>query len=1060
MAQKHTEYTEQPMTRAGTIQGPSRRYRRLRNPNFTAELWAEKNPLLQRGEIGIEKDTHRVKAGDGITYWNDLPYLSESVATWGSINGSISNQTDLVNYVAGAVDAEAQLRIAADGVLEQNIESEATARQNADTALQNNIDTEAGARASADNGLQTQITTNKGTMDTHIANKANPHQVTKTQVGLGNCDNTSDLDKPISTATQTALDGKVDKNTAITGATKCKITYDSKGLVTAGADLAESDIPALHLSKITDVTASAAEVNVLDGMTASTAELNVLDGITATTTELNYTDGVTSNIQTQLDGKVAANSAITGATKCKITYDSKGLVTAGANLAESDIPALHLSKISDVTATAAEVNVLDGITATTAELNILDGVTADASEINVLDGITASTTELNYVDGVTSAIQTQLDNKQGLLGGGTSGTVLTNSGTAGTVTATTLATVATSGSYNDLSNKPTIGNATLTIQKNSTTVDTFTANATSNKTINITVPTKTSDITNDSDFQDGTDVASAITTHNTANDAHSNIISPITTNISTIQGKIPTQASTTNQLADKQFVNSSIATNTANFIGTFASVAALEAYTGTLTNNDYAFVTGTDSSGNTIYNRYKYTTTTTPASWIFEYALNNSSFTATQWAAINSGASTTNIGQIATNTNDISSINTTIGGYGDIVTHDADEFATAAQGALADTAVQPGDLATVATSGDYDDLTNKPTIPTVNNATLTIQKNGTTVNTFTANASSNVTANITVPTTAADVGAVAANTAITGATKCKITYDSKGLVTAGANLQASDIPSLTLSKISDVTASAAEVNILDGVTASTAELNVLDGITASTAELNYTDGVTSNIQTQLNAKQGLLGGGTSGTVLTNSGTAGTVTATTLATVATSGSYADLSNKPTIPSKTSDLSNDSGFITKSVNDLTNYTPTSSLATVATSGSYSDLSNKPTIPTVNNSTITITQGGTTMGSFTLNQSSAATIALDAGGSNVSIDNSTITENGSNQLQTVGTINKNSATGATNPVFNWVGTLAQWEAQSIASAHPDWICFITDEAVVQGSQDDWGYITDPVA
>lgn len=46
---------------------------------------------------------------------------------------------------------------------------------------------------------------------THIANKNNPHQVTKAQVGLGNCDNTSDLDKPISTATQAALDGKVNK---------------------------------------------------------------------------------------------------------------------------------------------------------------------------------------------------------------------------------------------------------------------------------------------------------------------------------------------------------------------------------------------------------------------------------------------------------------------------------------------------------------------------------------------------------------------------------------------------------------------------------------------------------------------------------------------------------------------------------------------------------------------------------------------------------------------------------------------------------------------------------
>ena len=56
-------------------------------------------------------------------------------------------------------------------------------------------------------------------------------------------------------------------------------------------------------------------------------------------------------------------------------------------------------------------------------------------------------------------------------------------------------------------------------------------------------------------------------------------------------------------------------------------------------------------------------------------------------------------------------------------------------------------LATVAKTGAYGDLSGRPTIPTVNNATLTIQKNGTTVDTFTANASANKTINITVPTT-------------------------------------------------------------------------------------------------------------------------------------------------------------------------------------------------------------------------------------------------------------------------------------------------------------------------
>lgn len=62
-------------------------------------------------------------------------------------------------------------------------------------------------------------------------------------------------------------------------------------------------------------------------------------------------------------------------------------------------------------------------------------------------------------------------------------------------------------------------------------------------------------------------------------------------------------------------------------------------------------------------------------------------------------------------------------------------------------------------------------------------------------------------------------------------------------------------------------------------------------------------------------------------------------------------------------------------LADYTPTANLATVATTGAYSDLSGQPTIPTVNDSTITITNNGTTVDSFTTNASSAKTIALSA-------------------------------------------------------------------------------------
>ena len=70
---------------------------------------------------------------------------------------------------------------------------------------------------------------------------------------------------------------------------------------------------------------------------ANKVGINEAINITATSTEINYLDGVTSDIQTQLDSKVGENAAITGATKTKITYDAKGLVTSGTDATTADI---------------------------------------------------------------------------------------------------------------------------------------------------------------------------------------------------------------------------------------------------------------------------------------------------------------------------------------------------------------------------------------------------------------------------------------------------------------------------------------------------------------------------------------------------------------------------------------------------------------------------------------------------------------------------------------------------------------------------------------------------
>ena len=154
--------------------------------------------------------------------------------------------------------------------------------------------------------------------------------------------------------------------------------------------------------------------------------------------------------------------------------------------------------------------------------------------------------------------------------------------------------------------------------------------------------------------------------------------------IDAIEAKIPSAATAQNQLADKAFVNSSVATNTANYISNngepFTSLAQLEAYSGTLTNNDYAFVVGTDQAGNTTYTRYKYNATT--QTWAEEYVLNNSSFTAAQWDAISSGITAALVGKLSdlpTN----SELTTLLAGKQDVISDLASIRSGAAAGATA-----------------------------------------------------------------------------------------------------------------------------------------------------------------------------------------------------------------------------------------------------------------------------------------------------------------------------------------------------------------------------------------
>ena len=119
-------------------------------------------------------------------------------------------------------------------------------------------------------------------------------------------------------------------------------------------------------------------------------------------------------------------------------------------------------------------------------------------------------------------------------------------------------------------------------------------------------------------------------------------------------------------------------------------------------------------------------------------------------------------------------------------TSDANKPVSTATQAALDLKANTSALATVATTGAYSDLSGTPTIPTVNNSTITIQKNGATVDSFTTNASSAKSINITVPTTASDVGALADTVKYAGASS------AGGSATSAVKLDnAADAGSLT-----------------------------------------------------------------------------------------------------------------------------------------------------------------------------------------------------------------------------------------------------------------------------
>ena len=355
----------------------------------TLANWNSANPVLAQGEVGWVIGTDNYKIGDGTTNWLNLRYIQfgeipnngtltiqkngttiatftanqagdttanieADVPAWGNITGTLSNQTDLSQALASKLTTSDILNVlnstAIDKALSANMGKELNDRLN-------NVESRGrflsvwecttGLPETDPVGLETGDVYEYQRGDYYIvgtvgATNYKPNGssyvvgIASTTVETGDV---KENDTYIYDGSQWILQENVDRE--VTFASVAGDPYDNTNLASA-----------LN-NKQNEITSSAKISSDLVDDTSATNKF------------------VTATDITNWNGKVDANTAITGGTKCKITYDEKGLVTAGADLASTDVTnALGYTPYNNSNPSGYQANVLEGVQVDGTDLTI------------------------------------------------------------------------------------------------------------------------------------------------------------------------------------------------------------------------------------------------------------------------------------------------------------------------------------------------------------------------------------------------------------------------------------------------------------------------------------------------------------------------------------------------------------------------------------------------------------------------------------------------------------------------------------------------------------------
>jgi hypothetical protein len=193
----------------------------------TAAQWTSANPILSAAEIGYETDTNKFKIGDGTNRWSTLSYfvdLDTMIAgapgllnSLDEIAAAINDDPTFFTTIASSLSSKAPIASptftgTVAGVTKAmvglgSVDNTADSAKPVSTATQTALDAKLASAAAA----STYETISNVALKAPLSNPTFTGTVagiTKSMVGLGSVDNTADSAKPVSTATQTALDLK------------------------------------------------------------------------------------------------------------------------------------------------------------------------------------------------------------------------------------------------------------------------------------------------------------------------------------------------------------------------------------------------------------------------------------------------------------------------------------------------------------------------------------------------------------------------------------------------------------------------------------------------------------------------------------------------------------------------------------------------------------------------------------------------------------------------------------------------------------------------------------